>query len=89
MMTLQPGQASGELGNEHPRAEQWLFVVKGHGVAIGKRSRLRLRQGSLLWIRRNETHQIRNTGRSPLVTLNFYAPSAYTPSGDVRSSVKR
>jgi mannose-6-phosphate isomerase-like protein (cupin superfamily) len=89
MMTLRHGQVSGEFGDEHPRAEQWLFVVSGIGTAIGKSSRIALGTGSLLLIRKNESHQIKNTGRKALVTMNFYAPPAYTPDGDVRPQVKR
>ena len=39
MMVLRPGQKSGEaVENEHPNAEQWLFVVSGSGTArVGKR----------------------------------------------------
>ncbi|HEX3356650.1 MAG TPA: cupin domain-containing protein [Tepidisphaeraceae bacterium] len=88
MMTLRPGQISGELGNEHPKAEQWLFVIAGSGAALGKKSRVVIRTGSLLFIRKGEVHQIKNTGRQKLVTLNLYAPPAYTPEGEVRRAVK-
>ncbi|MBV8229453.1 MAG: hypothetical protein JO329_05655 [Planctomycetaceae bacterium] len=33
-------------------------------------------------IQRGETHEIRNTGREPLRTLNVYVPPAYTDEGD-------
>ena len=89
MMTLRTGQVSGEFGDEHPGAEQWLFVVSGTGTAIGKSSRIALRAGSLLLIRKNEPHQIKNTGRKTLVTMNFYSPPAYTPDGEVRPQVKQ
>ena len=88
-MTLRPGQTSGEFRDEHPRAEQWLFVIAGSGVAIGKSSRIAIREGSLLLIEKREPHQIKNTGRNNLVTLNFYAPPAYTSDGEVRESVSR
>ncbi len=89
MMTLQPGGSTGEdVENEHPNAEQWLFVVSGTGRArVGKRT-IALTSNSLLLIEKGEAHKITNTGRSPLVTLNFYVPPAYTKSGDVKFSVK-
>jgi mannose-6-phosphate isomerase-like protein (cupin superfamily) len=87
MMTLRPGQVSGEFGDEHPKAEQWLYVISGSGTAIGKSSRIPLRAGSLLWIRKHEPHQIKNTGKRVLVTLNMYAPPAYTSEGEVRPAV--
>ena len=34
MISLKPGQTSGELMNEHPKPEQWVFVVFGAGQAI-------------------------------------------------------
>jgi mannose-6-phosphate isomerase-like protein (cupin superfamily) len=89
MMVLKPGQSTGEKQNEHPRAEQWLYVVSGAGRArVGRRS-VGLKEGSLLLVEQNEEHQVENTGRKkPLVTLNFYVPPAYTPRGDVRLRAK-
>jgi mannose-6-phosphate isomerase-like protein (cupin superfamily) len=39
--------------------------------------RLRLTAGLLLMIAATETHQIRNTGGQPLVTLKLAAPPLY------------
>jgi mannose-6-phosphate isomerase-like protein (cupin superfamily) len=88
MMTLRPGGSTGErVENEHPNAEQWLFVVAGTGRAtVGKRT-IRIAERSLLLIEKGEPHKITNTGRSPLVTLNFYVPPAYTKGGDVKVAV--
>ena len=89
VMNLKPGETSGEFGNEHPKAEQWLYVISGSGqVRFGKRRRP-LQEGSLVLIPRGETHQVINTSnRSVLRTLNFYVPPAYTNSGEVKKSVK-
>jgi mannose-6-phosphate isomerase-like protein (cupin superfamily) len=89
MMVLKPGQSTGEKQNEHPRAEQWVYVIAGTGRArVGRRS-VRLSEGSLLLVEQNEEHQVENTGRKkPLVTLNFYVPSAYTRGGEVRLRAK-
>jgi mannose-6-phosphate isomerase-like protein (cupin superfamily) len=90
MMTLKPGEASDETpSNEHPGSEQWVFVVSGIGeVKIGKgKSRLRrveIADHSLLLIEKRERHQIINTGRKPLVTLNFYLPPAYNSVGELK-----
>src|SRR4051794_32955886 len=85
MMTLRPGQStSDEVVNEHPRCEQWLFVIAGSGRAtVGKRG-VKLRENSLLLIEKGEPHRISNTGRGKLVTLNFYAPPAYTEDGNLK-----
>jgi mannose-6-phosphate isomerase-like protein (cupin superfamily) len=79
MMTLRPGDSTGEsVENEHPNAEQWLFVISGTGRATVGRRTVTLAASSLLLIEAGEPHKIANTGRSPLVTLNFYSPPAYT-----------
>ncbi len=82
MMTLQPGQDTGEPENEHPRSEQWLFVISGTGKARVNNRTVSIKENSLLLIEQGEIHQIRNTGRRPLVTINLYVPPAYTPDGD-------
>ena len=81
-MVLPPGRSTGEPQNEHPASEQWLFVISGAGRARVKGRRVGLRENSLLLIEKGEIHQITNSGRRPLVTLNFYAPPAYTPDGE-------
>ncbi len=86
MMVLQPGESTGMPQNEHPRSEQWLFVVSGKGQALVNRRRLPIREKSLLLIEKGEIHQVSNTGRRPLVTLNFYAPPAYTKHGELKES---
>ena len=84
MMTLQPGDCSSdEPEDEHPWAEQWLFVLSGTGRARTKGRSLALRAGSLLLIEKREPHQILNTGRRPLATLNLYVPPAYDSRGEV------
>lgn len=85
MMTLRPGGASSDQAeNEHPRCEQWLFVLSGSGRAtVGKRS-VELKANSLLLIEKGERHRILNTGRKMLITFNFYVPPAYTKRGDLK-----
>ncbi len=83
-MVLAPGDAEGGADNRHRGADQWLFVVSGTGEAIVNRRRHRLSAGSLVFIRRREKHQVRNTGRALLRTLNFYVPPAYKTNGDPR-----
>jgi mannose-6-phosphate isomerase-like protein (cupin superfamily) len=89
-MVLPPGGVTDEKpSNEHRHSEQWLFVVAGSGVAtIGKKRRalrrVRLRENALLLIEKGELHQIKNTGRRQLLTINFYVPPAYDSNGDPR-----
>jgi oxalate decarboxylase/phosphoglucose isomerase-like protein (cupin superfamily) len=56
--------------------------MSGAGTATVSGRRHLLRRGSLILIERGETHEIRNTGRRPLRTLNFYVPPAYSVNGD-------
>jgi mannose-6-phosphate isomerase-like protein (cupin superfamily) len=81
-MTIEPGDCEGGPDNRHRGADQWLFVESGGGVAIVNGRRVTLRAGSLLLIERGDRHEIRNTGRTPLKTLNVYVPPAYTKGGD-------
>jgi mannose-6-phosphate isomerase-like protein (cupin superfamily) len=82
-MTLRPGETSSEdSANEHPWAEQWLYVVSGAGTARVSGRTVRLREGSLLLIGKREPHVIRNTGRRDLVTVNVYVPPAYRSDGE-------
>jgi mannose-6-phosphate isomerase-like protein (cupin superfamily) len=81
-MVLAPGDAEGGADNRHRGADQWLFVLSGAGEAIVAGRRHRLTAGSLLFIERREKHEVRNTGRGLLRTLNFYVPPAYRMNGE-------
>ena len=83
-MVIAPGGSEGGPDNRHRGAEQWLYVVSGTGMAIVAGARRALAAGSLLLIERGEAHEIRNTGRTLLRTVNFYSPPAYTQDGDER-----
>jgi len=87
-MVIPPGDAEGDGENRHRGADRWLSVVKGTGVARLNDKRRPLRAGTLLLIEQGDRHEIRNTGRAALETLNFYSPPAYT-SGGHRKSVGR
>jgi mannose-6-phosphate isomerase-like protein (cupin superfamily) len=81
-MVLEPGHAEGNPSNRHRAADQWLFVISGTGLALVNGRRRRLRAGTLLLIEHKDRHEVRNTGRSLLRTLNVYVPPAYTKGGD-------
>lgn len=87
-MTIAPGGSEGGHDNNHRGADQWLYVLAGRGVAIGRRRRVALRRGTLLLVEKGNLHQIRNLGTTPLKTLNFYAPPAYDQAGDERGAGK-
>jgi mannose-6-phosphate isomerase-like protein (cupin superfamily) len=77
-MVIEPGDCEGGPDNRHRGADQWLFVVSGRGAATVNGRRVPLREGTLLLIEKGETHEIRNTGRGRLTTLNVYVPPAGT-----------
>jgi len=81
-MVLAPGGKEGGPNNRHRGADQRLFVVTGRALAIVNGRRNPLRAGSLVLIERGDRHEIRNTGRAGLKTLNIYFPPAYKSDGD-------
>jgi mannose-6-phosphate isomerase-like protein (cupin superfamily) len=87
-MVIAPGKSEGDATNRHEGADQWLFVISGTGRAIINRRRYALRPATLLLVERGDRHEIRNTGRQPLKTLNFYVPPAYTAEGNERPAAK-
>jgi mannose-6-phosphate isomerase-like protein (cupin superfamily) len=80
-MVIPPGDAEGDSRNRHRGADQWLFVLSGTGRALVNGKRYRLAAGSLMLIEHGERHEVRNTGRGLLRTLNFYVPPAYKADG--------
>jgi mannose-6-phosphate isomerase-like protein (cupin superfamily) len=88
-MVIAPGKSEGDPRNRHRGADQWLYVVAGRGDAVVKRKHYKLIAGTLIFIAKGERHEIKNIGRTPLRTLNFYSPPAYSPSGDPLPRGKR
>jgi len=88
-MVIAPGQAEGDPQNRHLGADQWLYVVSGSGSAFINGKRYVLKRGTLMLIEHGEKHQIRNSGRTLLRTLNFYVPPAYNEDGDELPAAKR
>lgn len=87
-MVVEPGGSEGGLDNYHRGADQWLYVESGEGEAKINGHLYALKAGSLVLIQRGDRHEIRNTGRTELKTLNFYVPPAYTADGDERPAGK-
>lgn len=81
-MVIEPGEAEGSPDNRHRGADQWLYVIAGTGRARVNGGTRKLSRGTLMLIEHGDRHEIRNTGRTPLKTLNFYAPPAYTRAGE-------
>lgn len=77
IMVLAPDTTTGGPDNKHHKSDQWLFVMSGNGLAIVSNKELVLKSGSLLLIEAGESHEIKNNGKVPLETLNFYCPPEY------------
>jgi len=88
-MVIAPGDAEGDAHNRHRGADQWLYVLSGTGVATVNRRRYPLRPGTLMLIERGDEHEVRNSGRTPLRTLNVYVPPAYDAEGGELPAGKR
>lgn len=81
-MVIPPGESEGDRDNRHRGADQWLYVISGSGTAVVNGKRIPLRAGTLMLIERRDRHEVKNTGRGLLRTLNVYVPPAYTRRGD-------
>jgi len=81
-MVLAPGKSEGGARNRHRGADQWLFILAGTGRARVNGKRYALAPGALMLIEHGDEHEITNTGRGLLKTLNFYVPPAYDRKGD-------
>jgi mannose-6-phosphate isomerase-like protein (cupin superfamily) len=81
-LVIAPGQKEGGPDNRHKGADQWLFVLSGKGVAVVNGKSHNLRKWALVLIERGDKHEIKNNGTTPLKTLNFYVPPAYTKDSD-------
>lgn len=77
VMVLAAGESTGGPTNKHETSDQWLYVVSGRGQATVGRQQVDLAPGSLLLIEAGEPHEIKNTGNTPLDTINVYAPPEY------------
>ena len=88
MMTLAPRGQEGGPDNRHRGADQWLYVIEGSGRARVNGRTVRLRKGTLVLIERGDRHEIRNTGRGQLKTVNFYTPAAYRRDGEPLPSAR-
>lgn len=82
VMVLPPGSSEGGADNRHGGADQWLYVTEGTGAAIVNGHKIELQAGSLVLIEAGDRHEIRNTGRGLLKTINIYLPPAYDQDGN-------
>jgi mannose-6-phosphate isomerase-like protein (cupin superfamily) len=77
MMTLAPGDSTGEKAEAHRDSEQVLLVLEGELIGEVGDQRPTLEQGSVIIIPAGVKHRFTNSGRKPAITFNVYAPPAY------------
>ena len=82
VMVLAAGGTEGGPDNKHNEADQWLIVTEGTGAAMVNGRKLSLKAGTMVLIEAGDRHEIRNTGRGLLKTVNVYLPPAYDSQGE-------
>jgi mannose-6-phosphate isomerase-like protein (cupin superfamily) len=71
-MVIDSGGHEGGNNNRHRGADQWLYIESGSGEAIINGHAYQIAAGDIVLIQRMDTHENRNTGKSPLKTLSIY-----------------
>ena len=84
VMVLGTGGTEGGPDNRHRGADQWLMVTEGASAAVINGRKLPLKAGTLVLIEAGDRHEIRNTGRGLLKTVNVDLPPAYDGEGEER-----
>ena len=73
MLQADPPATAGRAGvllvDDHALLRTGVANINGRAVELGA--------GTMVLIERGDTHEIRNTGRSLLKTVNVYLPPAY------------
>lgn len=80
MMTLGPGDSTGDKAEAHKKSEQVLLMLEGELMGEVGDERPALRKGDVIIVRAGVKHRFTNRGNKPAVTFNVYAPPAY-PAG--------
>jgi len=79
VMTLGPGQSSGDEPETHASSDQVLLLIQGKLSAQigGKRSRMR--SGDVVIVPPQVKHRFTNRDDQPAVTFSVYSPPEYPP----------
>lgn len=80
MMTLPPGDATGEKPEAHEKSDQVLLMLEGELSGEVGNERPRLKKGDVIVIPAGVKHRFVNHGESAAITFNVYSPPAY-PAG--------
>lgn len=77
VMTLRPGQSSGNAMESHRRSEQVLVLLRGTLWAEVGRKKKTLKAGDSVIIRPGIKHKFTNRGETAAVSFNVYSPPEY------------
>jgi mannose-6-phosphate isomerase-like protein (cupin superfamily) len=77
VMTLQPGQSSGEKAEAHENSEQVLLVLQGEVFAEIEGTRRTLKEWDAILIPAGMPHKFTNKSQREAVTFNTYSPPEY------------
>ena len=79
MMTLQPGQTTGDNAEAHEKSDQVLLMLNGALTGEVGTETPSLKKGDVIVIPTGTRHRFVNRGDEPAVTFNVYSPPAYPP----------
>ena len=71
VMALRPGE---EIGEEVHEVDQFIYLVKGEGLAVVAGTVAPFEKGEALCIPAGRLHNVRNTGDSPMKLFTVYSP---------------
>jgi len=77
MMTLAPGDATGDKAEAHEKSDQVLLILEGELTGEVGDQCPRLKKGDVIIILAGVKHRFENRARKPAVTFNVYSPPAY------------
>src|SRR5687768_1444865 len=74
VMTLEPGDASGEESNTHPHSDQTRLAAEGEVSAEIKGNTAKLKAAEVIIVPTRTRHRFNNSGPRRAVTFSVYAP---------------
>jgi mannose-6-phosphate isomerase-like protein (cupin superfamily) len=77
MMTLAPGDATGDKAEAHGKSDQVLLILGGELTGEVGDQRPHLKKGDVIIIPAGVKHRFVNRAKKPAVTFNVYSPPAY------------
>ena len=80
MMTLAPGQSTGQKAEAHEESDQVLLMLEGELNGEVDDERWTLKKGDVIMIPAGAKHRFTNRTQKRAVTFNVYSPPTY-PAG--------